>query len=99
MISYGFFSSIFLVVQDNDLAGGASTAHFKLYRTALIYLICILTSIWWSGRKDKTYKHVPLKAAATAEENQSEHETEIEAAVAPKLQTCQDMKGESNDNS
>jgi hypothetical protein len=58
----------------------------------VVQLICILTSIWWSGKKDKIHEEVPLKAAATTEENQSEHETEIEAAVTPKLQTCQDMK-------
>jgi hypothetical protein len=43
-------------------------------------------------QKNKIHEEVPLKAAATTEENQSEHETEIEAAVTPKLQTCQDMK-------
>jgi cytochrome bd-type quinol oxidase subunit 2 len=46
-----FFSSIFPAVQTNDLADPASTVHLTLFRMTVVQLICILTSIWWSGKK------------------------------------------------
>lgn len=67
-----------------------SPSHIVSYDCRTVDLYSYIYMVVW--QKNKIHEEVPLKAAATTEENQSEHETEIEAAVTPKLQTCQDMK-------